>query len=407
MGNSDQRKFTVVDLFSGGGGMSYGFHAHPAFDVVGAADAQLGKPSSPPGSLACNSTYALNMGIEPANVDLSSITPARLKKALGLAGPIDVLSACPPCTGFSRANSNNHLVDDARNSLVARVAMYAKALDPSVIVMENARELLNGNFRDHFLTLERKLTAMGYSVEADVHMLTSFGLPQVRERALVIATRNGVIPRTLEDLWEGYAVSADALSVKRAIGHLSSLEAGEVDPFDLAHSSPRFSSPISHGRIASIPHDGGSWRDLIKGGSETAQYLTPAMLRLIERRKLGSHPDVYGRMAWNRPAPTIKRECGHVGNGRYAHPTDDRLCTLRELAILNGFPSDYQFGGSSLANKYRHVGDAVPPLISFQIASAVEWSLTGVRPEIASVVLPKTSLIAEDIRRTAVDEAAA
>lgn len=392
------RMFTVVDLFSGGGGMSYGFHAHPAFQVVGAADAQLGKPSSPSGSLACNSTYALNIGIEPAQVDLATITPANLKKVLGLEGSVDVLSACPPCTGFSRANSNNHLVDDARNSLVTRVALYAEALEPAVIVMENARELLNGNFREHFLTFKSKLNAMGYSVKADVHMLTAFGLPQVRERALVVATREGLQPRTLENLWEGYRVSDDAATVKRAIGQLKSLDAGQADPHDDAHVSPRFTTDVSKGRIAAIPHDGGSWRDLIAGGKESAKYLTPAMFRLIERKKLGSHPDVYGRMAWNKPAPTIKRECGHVGNGRYAHPTDDRLCSLRELAILNGFPADYQFGGSSLANKYRHVGDAVPPMIAFQIACAVEWSLTGERPDISSVVLPNTSLQVEDIR---------
>lgn len=407
MDDDAERKFTVVDLFSGGGGMSYGFHAHPAFKVVGAADAQLGKPSSRAGSLACNSTYQLNIGIEPVQVDLSSVTPAKLKKALGLTGGVDVLSACPPCTGFSRANSNNHLVDDARNSLVTRVALYAKALQPQVIVMENARELLNGNFRAHFLTLKAKLNALGYSVEADVHMLTRFGLPQVRERALVVATRAGLQPRTLENLWEGYTVSSDAATVKRAIGQLASLSAGGIDPHDDAHVSPRFTTPISKGRIAAIPHDGGSWRDLIVGGKKTEKFLTPAMLRLIERKKLGSHPDVYGRMAWNRPAPTIKRECGHVGNGRYAHPTDNRLCSLRELAILNGFPADYKFGGSSLANKYRHVGDAVPPMIAFQIACAVEWSLTGNRPDITSVVLPKTSLQVEDIRSVdACDEAA-
>jgi DNA (cytosine-5)-methyltransferase 1 len=401
------RKFTVVDLFSGGGGMSYGFHAHPAFEVVGAADAQLGKPSSPSGSLACNSTYELNIGIKPAQVDLATITPAKLTKALGLNCGVDVLSACPPCTGFSRANSKNHLVDDARNSLVTRVAIYAKALNPSVIVMENARELLNGNFREHFLTLKTKLNAMGYSVEADVHMLTTFGLPQVRERALVVATRDGLQAHTLEDLWEGYRVSNDAATVKRAIGQLKSIKAGEVDPHDDAHASPRFATPISEGRIAAIPHDGGSWRDLISGGKKTAKYLTPAMMRLIERKKLGSHPDVYGRMAWNKPAPTIKRECGHVGNGRYAHPTDNRLCSLRELAILNGFPADYQFGGSSLANKYRHVGDAVPPMIAFQIACAVEWSLKGERPDISTVVLPNTSLQVEDIRSASnCDEAA-
>lgn len=393
-------KLTVVDLFSGGGGMSYGFHAHPAFEMVGAADAQLGKPSTKRGSLGCNSTYERNMGIAPVAVDLSAISPAKLKKAMGIEGRIDVLSACPPCTGFSRMNSTNHLVDDSRNSLVRRVALYVEGFEPSVLVMENARELLTGNFRKHFDALHRRLEALGYTVAADTHVLTKFGLPQIRERALVVATRDGLKPRTVDDLWRGFALSDDALTVKRAIGHLRPLRAGEADPEDDAHVSPRFSSSLSLERIAAIPADGGSWRDLISGGSATEKYLTPAMRRLIAKNKLGSHPDVYGRMSWNRPAPTIKRECGHIGNGRYAHPVDDRLCTLRELAILNGFPSDYKFDGSSLANKYRHVGDAVPPLISYQIASAVNWTFSGQRPAMQDIVLPNTSLRSTDIVST-------
>ena len=390
-------KLSVVDLFSGGGGMSYGFHAHPAFEVIGAVDAQLGKPSSKRGSLGCNSTYESNIGVAPLMADLSTINPRALKDALGISDPIDVLSACPPCTGFSRMNSQNHIVDDSRNSLVRRVAQYAEAFEPSVLVMENARELLTGNFRKHFDALRQRLQTLGYTTTAETHVLTKFGLPQIRERALVVAVRDGLIARTVDDLWAGYAVSPDALTVKRAIGHLRSLHAGEADPTDDAHVSPRFLSQHSLARIAAIPPDGGSWRDLLNGGHSTTRLLTPAMRKLIEKNKLGSHPDVYGRMSWNKPAPTIKRECGHIGNGRYAHPVDNRLCSLRELAILNGFPSTYRFFGSSLANKYRHVGDAVPPLISYQIAAAVNWSFTGKRPAMQHVVLPNTSLRPADI----------
>ncbi|MGU3432935.1 DNA cytosine methyltransferase [Actinomycetes bacterium M1A6_2h] len=489
------RPFTVVDLFSGGGGMSYGFHAHPSFDIVGAVDAQLGKPSSRRGSLACNSTYALNMGIEPLDIDLAAVEPAELAARLGMSSgraggrsgasgkaggrsgasgkaggrsgasgkaggrsgasgkaggrsgasgkaggrsgasgkaggrsgasgkaggrsgasgkaggrsgasgkaggrsgaTVDVLSACPPCTGFSRTNSRNHLVDDVRNALVPRVALFAEQLRPSVVVMENARELLSGNFREHFDVLKSALTGLGYTVDARVRLLSTYGLPQIRERALIVATRDGLTPRSLDDLWDGYWIPPDAVTVKNAVGQYRSQSAGEQDPSDPAHVSPRFVSEAGRERIAAIPHDGGSWRDLLQ---LAPNCLTPAMVRLVDRSKLGSFPDVYGRMAWNKPAPTIKRECGHVGNGRYAHPVDDRLCSLREMAVLNGFPHDYLFGGGGLANRYRHVGDAVPPLISYQIAAAARWSLTGQRPDMADVVLPNTSLRASDIRR--------
>jgi DNA (cytosine-5)-methyltransferase 1 len=108
---------------------------------------------------------------------------------------------------------------------------------------------------------------------------------------------------------------------------------------------------------------------------------------------------VYGRMWWNRPAPTIKRECAHVGNGRYAHPEENRLLTVREMATLQGFPFDYRFPARSVANRYRVIGDAVPPLVAWQIAACVDWMLTGKKPDPAEWVMPETCLRFSDLRR--------
>jgi len=308
------KQLKFADLFSGGGGMSFGFHAHPAFQVVGAADAQIGKPSSPRGSLGCNSTYELNMGITPVRTDLATVDPSELRHSFGLRGRLDVLSACPPCTGFSRTTPNNHLVDDDRNSLVARTALFVEEFQPRVIVMENARELLSGNFGHHFETLRYSLERMGYTVYAKSHYLSNFGLPQIRERALVIGTARGVDVHTLDDLWDGFTLHPTAVTVRHAIGHLPRVAAGEIDPNDPMHTSPRFSGNNSVERLRAIPHDGGSWRDLWSDPA-LKRLLTPSMVRSAERGDWGSHPDVYGRMAWDRPAPTVKRECGHVATG--------------------------------------------------------------------------------------------
>jgi DNA (cytosine-5)-methyltransferase 1 len=116
------------------------------------------------------------------------------------------------------------------------------------------------------------------------------------------------------------------------------------------------------------------------------------MKKNVAARRFGSYPDVYGRMALGKPAPTIKRECSHVGNGRYVHPTENRLCTVREIAALQGFPNDYKFNGSSVSNLYRHLGDAVPPLISYQLAHVVEWIMSGRKPDILETILPGTHL---------------
>jgi DNA (cytosine-5)-methyltransferase 1 len=385
-------------MFSGAGGMSFGFHAHPDFTVVGAADAQIGKPSSKLGALRCNGTYRANIRIEPLEVDLATIDPAELRTAWGLRrGELDVLVACPPCTGFSRTTAANHLRDDPRNSLVGRVAAFAAELRPRIVLLENARELVKGRQRHHLQGLAEQLTTLGYQVHADTHVLSRFGLPQLRERALVIAVDAGLPMRTLEDLWQGWDVRPSAITVRRAIGRLPAVGAGQAHPSDPAHVSPSFRRDRTFHRMRAIPVDGGSWADLL-GSQETELLLNPAQIKIIEAGRWGSHPDVYGRMWWDEPSRTIKRECAHVGNGRYAHPQQHRLCTVREMALLQGFPRTFRFDVSSIGNAYRHVGDAVPPLISHQLAGLATWILTGQRPTPRSLCLPGTSLRPGDVR---------
>jgi DNA (cytosine-5)-methyltransferase 1 len=388
--------WAVVDLFSGAGGMSFGFHAHPGFVIAGAADAQIGKPSTGPGTLGCNATYAENIGVSPVSANLAQAYPAEVILAMGLDGrDITVLCACPPCTGFSRTNARNHLRDDNRNDLVGRVPRYVELLRPRIVVMENARELIMGRFSGHLQGLLDDLSALGYQVSARTHFLNEFGLPQKRERALIVAVAPPLTLRGLADLWSGYRISQKTTHVRRAIWELPPVAAGQADPGDAMHVSPTFGSPVNRQRLAAIPHDGGGWADLL-GHREAGRLLTPAMKHRARLRDLGSHPDVYGRMWWDRCAVTIKRECGHIGNGRYAHPEQDRLCTVREMAILQGFPADYTFVGT-LANRYRHIGDAVPPLISYQLAALAQWMLTGRRPEPAELILPGSHLTAADI----------
>ena len=390
---------TFVDLFSGAGGMSFGFHAHPAFEVIGAVDLQYGKPSSGVGSLDCNKTYEANMGISPWDLDIGELDPDHLRQLIQERTgdcKLTVLSACPPCTGFSRVNPQNHLADDGRNSLVGRMSLFVETLRPRVFVMENAREVLTGSNRHHLDGLQEHLREMGYAVHVDTHFLSRFGVPQRRERALLIACQEDLPLFTIDDLWEGYRVTETATTVRAAIGHLPPVAAGERHQYDDAHVSPSLGNRTTARRLQSIPHDGGSWADL-RDHPEREEILTPAMLRYIERGKFGSHPDVYGRMWWDRPAPTIKRECAHYGNGRYSHPEQDRLCTVREMAILSGFPSTYRFESSSVANMYRHVGDAVPPVVSYQLAHLAAWVLGADRPEPKDLLLPNCHLTEADI----------
>ncbi len=253
-----------------------------------------------------------------------------------------------------------------------------------------------GKVVHHFERLRENLIGLGYRVYAKSHMLDQFGLPQRRERALVIGVRDDYTLRTLEDLWEGYRVREEVTHVRRAIQAMPPVQTGSPHPEDILHIAPSFSDPKSLRRLQLIPRDGGSWADL-RFHAEADVVLTPAMKRYIAKGDFGSHPDVYGRLAWDKPAVTIKRECAHIGNGRYAHPQQDRLCTVREMSLLQGFPKDYRFVAPGLANMYRHIGDAVPPVISYQLARLCEWILSGQKPRIGSVILPNTHLTPEDI----------
>lgn len=135
-------RWSVVGLFSGAGGMSYGFHAHPAFSIVGAADAQIGKPSTSSGTLGCNATYLENIGLSPIAVDLATVDPEELAESMGLtASGATVLCACPPCTGFSRTSPQNHIRDDSRNYLVGRIPEFAKVLQPKIALTNMYRHI--------------------------------------------------------------------------------------------------------------------------------------------------------------------------------------------------------------------------------------------------------------------------
>ncbi len=387
----DAPRYAVVDLFSGAGGMSFGFHKHTAFRVVAAADAEIGKPSTGDGKLQCNDTYSRNIGIAPVKVDLGSVAPNDLRSVLGLPDhlKISVLSACPPCTGFSRANPENHMRDDRRNSLVRRSAEFAVALGVDIVVMENARELIRGNFKYHYEWFREHLERNGYNVFGRTYMLSRFGLPQDRERAIVIAARQELPLHTLDSLWDGWGLRREALTVRRTFASVSKTATAK-------NVFPAFSDEIVRSRLAAIPADGGSWMDLLRRNN-AADLLTDSMKRIVRLRRFGSYPDVYGRMAWDKPAPTIKRECSHIGNGRYAHPVENRLCSVREMAALQGFPNDFVFDGRAVSNLYRHIGDAVPPLVSFQIAHLCGWILTGEQPGVREVLLPETNLTADDV----------
>ena len=388
----------VIDLFSCGGGMSAGFSGRKNWKLAAAVDLEVAKPSGKvAGETGCNAVYAANHGLTPLDADLMEIAPQEVLRRAGLTrGDLGCLISCAPCTDFSRANPANHGSDKHRNTLVGRSGEFISSMRPMTFVMENARELLTGNHPQHWRGLKARLEAEGYNVSSEVHFLSRFGLPQVRERALITAHLGGMA-RTLEDLWEGWEVDSSAVTVRTALNRLAEWQEAHPDD-ETGDVYPGMGESVL-ARIAMTPHDGGGWVDLARD-PDKRHALTPDCKRRWEIKDLGSHPDVYGRLWWDRPSPTIKRECAHVGNGRYTHPEHNRLLTVREMATLQGFPFTYKFPSRSIANRYRVIGDAVPPVIAWQIRACVDWMITGKKPDPAEWIMPNTTLRLTDLKRS-------
>lgn len=384
-----ETQLPVIDFFSGAGGMSYGFHCHPQFKIIAAVDAELTKPSAKDQSSDCNKTYFKNCGVAPRNEILNC------ENILGIGSDLfselifdGVLLACPPCTDFTRAKPENHQIDGDRNELTSAIASLIFEISPKYFVYENAREALQGKHAKHLETILHVLEGMDYSYKVEICNLNDFGLPQQRERVILIASRDRKI-RGLRDLWQGLSIKNGA-TVGAALDRLFFLD--KTMHLSLDRRYPRLTEEVLARTIA-IPQDGGSWTDIVSNHQE---LLIPSMKKKIEDGNTGSYRDVYGRMALKQPAPTIKRECSHVGNGRYTHPTENRLLSVGEMAFLQGFPIQFRFEGNQLSNCYRQIGDAVPPLISHQLAWLISWVETGIRPSPEEFVLKNSALNIEE-----------
>ncbi len=331
--HTPQFLWKVVDLFSGCGGMSAGFHAYDDyFAIVGAVDCEVAKPGRgkhKASSTRCNSTYRRNIGVDPKYADLLTLSPQAYRQELCLErGELDILLACPPCTGFSQKNARNHSEDDPRNRLVVRMASFVEEFLPEFLVMENVKEFLNGKQSHHFQALCAYLNNLNYSVYSGIHNLSDYGLPQRRTRAIVIARRDhGFVS-------DSPLVPADRqTTVREAIGHLPMICAGEVHPTDSMHVAPGMTLAVQR-RIQAIPKNGGSWGDVMNDPSLSEDEKHTLLIPSMFRARPGSFPDVYGRLEWDTVAATITRECSHVGNGRYVHPEQDRLLTVSTVRQL-------------------------------------------------------------------------
>lgn len=288
-------------------------------------------------------------------LDIRNLSGTHLLSVAQLSpGCIDLLAGCPPCQGYSRIRRRNksRAVGDHRNGLVTEFGRLIKELRPRAVMMENVPGLENDL---RFKRLLRSLRGMRYRVSWKVLDLGNFGVPQRRRRLVLLALKGA--GRPVFDL----IPTSGRRTVRDAIGALPRVPKA-LRNLQFYHT---FRSKEVKQRIRSIPRNGGSRSDLPKG------------LTLQCHTEDRGFRDVYGRMAWDEPAPTITGGCINPSKGRYLHPERNRAITLLEAARLQGFPIWYRFDGNH--GRYpiaEMIGEALPPRFAKVVA---KWLIDQIR----------------------------
>lgn len=341
-------KYQVLDMFSGCGGLSWGFHKQKNhFEIIGSVDFDQ----------HANKTYERNFGVPAKSMDIEKITPKDVKETFEINNkqPLMIIGG-PPCQGFS-SHKKKDKREDARNSLVAKYAELCIDLNAEIIVIENVPDLFTEKHWHHFESAKKRLENSGYSVKASIVNMAEFGVPQERFRALVIASKIGEI-----HIPAGKVDRDSFKTVRDAISHLPNLKAGEVCKTDPMHITSKHRANTIE-IFKAVPKDGGS----------RPSGVGPKCLDNVK-----GFSDVYGRLYWDQPAVTITARCRTPSCGRFLHPEQHRGLSVREAALLQGFPEDFIFEGP-FDDKYKQIGNAVPPLFSECLAKHISTFLKGMK----------------------------
>lgn len=337
-------KIEGVDLFCGAGGLSCGLAAQ-GVRVVAGIDVDP----------ACQYPYEANHpGAKFLLRDITTLTSAAVRE-LWSPGAVKLLAGCAPCQPFS-SYANTATVDKAKWRLLREFARLVAECQPDLVTMENVPRLQQAApFKDFLRALKRGQ----YQVDYAVVNAADYGAPQQRKRLVLVASRLGPVSVPAPT----HPGPSQWVTVRQAIGHLTALEDGQACAKDPLHVASALSD-LNRARIrASRP--GGTWRDW-----------PPELVAACHQRESGKHSaGVYGRMEWDKPAPTMTTLCNGFGNGRFGHPEQHRAITLREAAIFQSFPEEYRFApdGTAVSVKAvaRLIGNAVPPKLGEAVAQAL------------------------------------
>ena len=302
---------------------------------------------------SCRFAFEENNDAPFVRRDVGSLEPEEIESCF-VSGQRRVLVGCAPCQPFSTYNQKNA---DPKWQLVGAFSRLIKAVLPEVVSMENVPQLQRFQGGAVFRDFIDSLSGCGYHISSEVVHAADFGVPQTRDRLVLLASRLGPISL------ERPAQPAGRPTVRQAIGEMRPLRSGEADSADRLHRCSNL-SPLNLRRVrASKP--GGTWRDW-----------DADLVASCHRKPSGrGYSSVYGRMEWDRPSPTITTQFYGFGNGRFGHPEQDRGLSLREGAILQSFPKKYRFLAAgediSFSRLGKLIGNAVPVALARAIARSV------------------------------------
>jgi DNA (cytosine-5)-methyltransferase 1 len=351
----------AVDFFCGAGGMTHGLLS-AGVDVLAGVDNHL----------PCKVTYEHqdNNRRPSGNVtrfihaDISVLDPEDLVRIVGIQRNDDslVFAGCSPCQYWSKLNTSREKSAKSK-ALLEHFRRFVDAFRPGYVVVENVPGLQTRSSSSGLAAFLEFLDHLGYAYDHATVAVCFYGVPQKRWRYLLIATRvsrpewKPAIALPEPDRTEG--PFPERMKLKYHIGELNgfqAIQAGIRREQPSLHWAAKLSDRNLQ-RIGKTPRN---------GGSRVAWKEDPELQIEAYRGKDDIFRDVYGRMNWEEPAPTITTRFNSLSNGRFGHPEEHRAISLREGATLQTFPLRYVFP-PSFPEAARQIGNAVPPELAKRI----------------------------------------
>lgn len=352
-------KLVAIDLFSGGGGLSLGLK-QAGFLVSAAVEIDA----------VASTTYEKNHSKTILfSKDIRLISGAELL-ATSPTNKIDLIAACPPCQSFSSLTSK-YSKKDSRDELINEFARIVKEILPQTIMMENVPGLTKKG-KHLFDPVIEEFRLMGYHIDYKLLEVADYGIPQRRKRLVVLGSLNGTI--SIPPPSHGEVTTSRKIkpwvTVREAL-------AGLPAPIPLSESKKsggpknyqwnviRDISDLNKERLRALP----------EGSDRTG---LPMHLRPECHKGDFGFTNVYGRMAWDKPSPTITGGCTTPSKGRFGHPSEIRTISVREAARLQTFPDEYVFDTDFVDKACLIIGNALPPKFAEKMAKACATHITGI-----------------------------